>query len=193
MNVLVKGIDLPKCCDDCFALDDSGDYPFCLITQEQRGYNFCTREKRMDECPLVEVEMLHDKVIKDKYDCSKTLDYVHERKRMCDYFVDQKGIRLCDKCPLQGLPCSHVCEVTPAHIDGVQTWSDTHPEKTRKEAFLEMFPKADTRLIGVNKACFGYLIGEKCGDARCGEVGCEGCWDRPYNGEFEKARENKND
>ncbi len=45
-------IDMPSCCDECFALDDNGDYPFCLITHEQRGYNFRTREQRMPKCPL---------------------------------------------------------------------------------------------------------------------------------------------
>lgn len=45
-------IDMPNCCDECFALDDNGDYPFCLITHEQQGYNFRTREQRMGKCPL---------------------------------------------------------------------------------------------------------------------------------------------
>lgn len=43
---------MPKCCDECFALDDHGDYPFCLISQDQRGYTFNTKEKRMPTCPL---------------------------------------------------------------------------------------------------------------------------------------------
>lgn len=45
-------INMPNCCDECFALDEYGDYPLCRITQEQRGYNFRTRENRMDKCPL---------------------------------------------------------------------------------------------------------------------------------------------
>ena len=43
---------MPKCCDECFALDDHGDYPFCLISKDQRGYTFNVREKRMPTCPL---------------------------------------------------------------------------------------------------------------------------------------------
>jgi hypothetical protein len=39
----------------CRALDDYGDYPRCIITEEQRGYNFPIREKRMDRCPLIEL------------------------------------------------------------------------------------------------------------------------------------------
>ncbi len=52
MDKAILIIDMPRCCDECFALDDNGDYPFCLITQEQRGYTFRTRELRMDKCPL---------------------------------------------------------------------------------------------------------------------------------------------
>lgn len=52
MSIIIRGVDMPKCCDDCWALDDSGDYPMCRITGEQRGYTFRTREKRMDKCPL---------------------------------------------------------------------------------------------------------------------------------------------
>lgn len=55
MSVLIKGMKMPSCCDDCWALDDFGEYPVCRITGEQRGYNFRTREKRMNACPLVPV------------------------------------------------------------------------------------------------------------------------------------------
>lgn len=52
MSKAVLVIDMPTCCDECFALDDNGDYPMCIITQEQRGYTFRTRERKMDRCPL---------------------------------------------------------------------------------------------------------------------------------------------
>ena len=55
MTVLVKGMEMPIVCNDCFALDDWGDYPCCRVTGEQRGYNFRIREQRMDKCPLVEL------------------------------------------------------------------------------------------------------------------------------------------
>lgn len=48
-------MEMPTNCDVCWALDDYGDYPRCRITEEQRGYNFPIREKRMDNCPLVPV------------------------------------------------------------------------------------------------------------------------------------------
>lgn len=53
MNIIIKGMDMPSCCGECRFLDDYGDYPCCIITDEQRGYNFRIREKRMDHCPLI--------------------------------------------------------------------------------------------------------------------------------------------
>lgn len=70
MDKAILVIDMPSCCDECFALDDSGDYPFCLITQEQKGYTFRTREQKMDKCPL--------KKLPEKYDMDNipyNLDY----------------------------------------------------------------------------------------------------------------------
>lgn len=52
MSKAILVMDMPSCCDERFGLDDRGDYPFCLITQEQRGYTFRTREQKMDKCPL---------------------------------------------------------------------------------------------------------------------------------------------
>lgn len=56
MALIIENKDMPKCCDDCFALDNYGDYPRCSITEEQRGYTFDTSSKRMDKCPLREGE-----------------------------------------------------------------------------------------------------------------------------------------
>lgn len=54
-DVLIKGMEMRSACGgetDCFALDESGDYPMCRITGETRGYTFPIRERRMDSCPL---------------------------------------------------------------------------------------------------------------------------------------------
>ena len=52
MSKAILVIDMPSCCEECFALDFHGDYPRCMITDEQRGYNFNTRTQRMPHCPL---------------------------------------------------------------------------------------------------------------------------------------------
>ena len=66
MSILIKGMEMPKNCYTCWALDDYGDYPRCRITEEQRGYNFQIREKRMDKCPLVPVPPHGDLIERDK-------------------------------------------------------------------------------------------------------------------------------
>lgn len=55
MSKAILVMDMPTCCDECFALDDNGDYPMCHITQEQRGYTFNTRARKMDKCPFKEL------------------------------------------------------------------------------------------------------------------------------------------
>lgn len=118
-----------------------------------------------------------------KYDCCKTLDYAHEAQRMC------KMVKHCDDCPLhgEGDSCYGIRYVTQGHIDIVQKWSDEHPEKTRKEAFLELFPKASISSDGLPITCFAFLIGQV--NTMCAGRRCSDCWLKPYNGEFEKARE----
>ena len=68
-----------------------------------------------------------------KYDCSKTLDFVHEFTRMCD-----GG---CRACPLLYRKECTLRKVTEKTIAIVQKWSDEHPEVpklTKKErAFIE--------------------------------------------------------
>ncbi len=54
-GIYIKGMKMPKSCGNCWALDDYGDYPRCRITEEQRGYTFPIREKRMDKCPFIKV------------------------------------------------------------------------------------------------------------------------------------------
>lgn len=49
---------MPQCCDDCFAFDDRGDYPYCRILQYSTGYTFEPAKHRMLNCPLIEEELI---------------------------------------------------------------------------------------------------------------------------------------
>lgn len=61
-----------------------------------------------------------------KYDCSKLLDFIHEMNRMCDE-ID------CHNCSLYELTnCGDMNNFTQKHIDAIQKWSDSHPEKPEK-------------------------------------------------------------
>lgn len=53
MSECVVRMEMPKNCDVCPCLDDYGDYPRCRISEEQRGYNFPIRERRMPNCPII--------------------------------------------------------------------------------------------------------------------------------------------
>ncbi len=77
MSILIKGMEMPKNCDTCWALDDYGDYPRCRITEEQRGYNFPVRKRRMDNCPLIELPphgRLIDATFEENHYASMLLD-----------------------------------------------------------------------------------------------------------------------
>lgn len=63
MTVIVKGMDMPHNCGECWELNERGDYPVCNITQEQRGYDFDIRKNKMDKCPLGEVPTPHGRLI----------------------------------------------------------------------------------------------------------------------------------
>lgn len=64
MSKAILVIDMPSCCDECFVLDDNGDYPMCIITQEQRGYTFRTKDQKMTNCPLKEApnKLIHHSI-----------------------------------------------------------------------------------------------------------------------------------
>lgn len=65
MNKAILVIDMPDCCYECFAFDDNGDYPMCLVTGEYRGYRFRAREEKMDKCPL--------RLLPEKYDMNNVV------------------------------------------------------------------------------------------------------------------------
>lgn len=93
MSILIKGIEkMPIVCDDCWALDEYGDYPVCRITQEQRGYNFNVREYRMDDCPLVEVHECHHCSYWRDGNCMKpNAKLIDELKRHRDEYANDHG------------------------------------------------------------------------------------------------------
>lgn len=63
-------IPMPSCCDECFALDFSGDYPCCIISEECQGYNFNVYENRMPSCPMKDNEprVLTLEEVRDEYE-----------------------------------------------------------------------------------------------------------------------------
>ena len=79
-----------------------------------------------------------------KYDCTKTLDYHHEKERLCASF--DCGYE--HSCPLTDTDCN---DVTEEHIRIVQKWSDEHPEPPKltkaEHGFLTSFMFPDELAI----------------------------------------------
>ena len=75
------------------------------------------------------VKTIHTEPKTKRYDCTKTLDYFHEKERLCDSFINEEYG--CTKCPLFKF---YRCTIaTEEYISIVQKWSDAHPEIKNKE------------------------------------------------------------
>lgn len=121
-------------------------------------------------------------------DCSKTLDFILERERMCKFYEN------CEGCPATDLVAEDTC-LCAAYEDDfikdaiivVQKWSDEHPEpkpKTYADDFFEKFPKAakSGKSGYPSGACKRKIYdGTMCDDYSH----CEICWNEPYKEEEE--------
>ena len=64
------------------------------------------------------------------------VEYVKQRARMCDYYVN------CDDCPASNYEgCSYLNEI-PNLVPIVEQWAKEHPVKTRQSEFLKQWPYA---------------------------------------------------
>ena len=119
-------------------------------------------------------------------DCSKTIDFSAEAKRLCDSrtacSVNEKNK---ERCPLFvfckcTITTRSVEEITTA-IENLQKWSDEHSKKTYAQDFFEKFPKAQSGSDGTPFVCRKEIYGgirPKFED--CGYTGtCENCWNEP--------------
>ncbi len=108
-----------------------------------------------------------------KVDCSKTLNYFKELKRMC---TSGDG---CEGCPLDEYSCCIINDITQEHIDIVQKWSDEHQRETMAEHFFKMFPNAPKNRDGNPKVCPDYLGWDEIIAVDC-DRNCTKCWTKPY-------------
>ena len=65
------------------------------------------------------------------------VEYVKQRDRMCDYYVN------CGDCPAGNYEgCSSLNEI-PNLVPIVEQWAKEHPIKTRQSEFLKQWPDAE--------------------------------------------------
>lgn len=115
-------------------------------------------------------------------DCSKTIDFFAEIKRLCG----SRAGRCADaddeeQCPMFDY-CEHSIttrgteEITKA-IENLQKWSDEHPKKTYAQDFFKKFPDAPIDKSFKEKCpwvCRMGIYGGKCPGTECDE-----CWNEP--------------
>lgn len=116
-----------------------------------------------------------------KIDCSKTENYLAEKRRMTDMCNNCKTCPLSFNCTETGISCTEFEQEYPKKaVEMVQNWSDEHPQKTKKEAFLEAFPKARIYCDGYPSVAACHIFGLPRGIDNC--TNCKGCvsvWDEP--------------
>lgn len=128
-------------------------------------------------------------------DCSKTINFLHELKRLCDS-RDRCVANAANKerCPMFGVcedALTRICaEDVKTAIETVQKWSNEHPKKTYAQDFFEKFPKAQRNWDGTPFVCRKRIYGgihsatlEDCDYTRA----CYRCWNEPLNDEETKG------
>ena len=116
-------------------------------------------------------------------DCSKTINFLSELKRLCD----SRDECVANEANKEDCPMFGVCSLTHSRlcakniktaIKTVQKWSNEHPKKTYAQDFFEKFPKAP-RCKSANgrypSACRKSIYDGKCPHG----VVCEECWNEP--------------
>lgn len=113
-------------------------------------------------------------------DCSKTINFLSELKRLCD--SRDRCVASKEQCPMFGLcedVLTRICaEDVKTAIETMQKWSDEHPKKTYAQDFMEKFPDAPKCKSfnngGCPSACRMRIYGGKCPEIECAE-----CWNEP--------------
>lgn len=120
-----------------------------------------------------------------KIDCSVTVNFLREFKRMCDGHEQCLQCALRDPVRIEGLSCNQYCKIHPDKaVEIIQKWSDEHPVKTRLDDLLEKYPGVVVESNGrpmFYPAALGY-----CGNCDLckysdGDM-CERCWNEPLDG-----------
>lgn len=113
-------------------------------------------------------------------DCSKTIDFFIETKRLCDSRVTCEAIAHDEQCPLFNFCDQLFTSVCAADakkaIEILQKWSDEHPGKTYAQDFLEKFPNTRKNDEGVILVCRRTIYG---GESCQLELTCANCWNEP--------------
>ena len=119
-------------------------------------------------------------------DCSKTINFFSESKRLCDSRTEcSPNEKDEERCPLYDfcrLAYSKIyAEDAKMAIESLQKWSNERQKKTYAQDFFEKFPKAQSGLDGTPLVCREEIYGRARPEFEdCGYTGtCKNCWNEP--------------
>jgi hypothetical protein len=120
-------------------------------------------------------------------DCSKTIDFFAEAKRLCDSRTAcTADVANKERCPLLAFCGSTFttgrAEETITAIKNLQKWSNEHAKKTYKQDFLEKFPKMQSGSDGTPFVCRKTIYA-----GECPRIECDECWNESMNDEETKG------
>ena len=119
-------------------------------------------------------------------DCSKTINFFPELKRLCDSRADcEADAANKEQCPMHGF-CRQSLTIRAEEIitaiENLQKWSDEHPKKTYAQDFFEKFPDAPKDEAVKGKcpwACRIGIYGGGCPKIEPEIDSCYECWNEP--------------
>lgn len=119
-------------------------------------------------------------------DCSKTIYFFAELKRLCDLRLTCEADARDKQCPLYdfcGLTHSKTyAEDVKRAVEFVQEWSDEHSKKTYTQDFFEKFPDAPKDKSAKSEypdACRNMIYGGGCPKIESRIDCCYECWNEP--------------
>lgn len=116
-------------------------------------------------------------------DCSKTVNFMMERSRMCDMqesCADCVLRKFCEVPLGEHLYPVYEQETVEMAIKALQEWSDAHQPKTRLSLLKEQYPRYEYKNTeGLPVICAGVLYGFSCCCTATNVHDCERCWNTP--------------
>lgn len=108
------------------------------------------------------------------------IEFITGRNRMCAYY------NYCGDCPANDCACEKLAEMDTDYsiVPIVEKWVAEHPVKTRKEAFVKMFPDAMRDSCGNLNVCPKSITGEEHWEGAC-RNGCRNCQMKFWSQEIE--------
>lgn len=99
MSVLIKGLKMPQNCDACPMLYE---YRFCALTDDHASsIEWKTEEKRMPNCPLIELpdhgDLIDRDALRNEMRLSESCSRCERDAYRCQYYEEMTVMDVCER------------------------------------------------------------------------------------------------